>query len=175
MKTDEFKKELQKYGVEAQVKNGKQRLSVNGQYIGTVGENEELNVKINGQFYVLIYRQYRDAVKSIIAKYALTPLEDRNDYLLKNYIVPLFESGKRTNLLCHQIGGSFSIESVGCVLRKNGSRGVSQVPKVIGEHISDFTFTGMELEEICSEVDPDLASLISKNKKYILPDYILRK
>lgn len=171
MKTEEFTKQLDKLGVETQLIKGHQRLLVNNQIIGFVGEMNELYVKLNGNFNRLVDKQYQDAVKTVIAKYALTPLESRNTYLIKNYIVPLFESGNVTYFLSHGANDSFSIQPIRCHLRKTAPSGVSQVPATVGEYLSDIIFRGIELENAVTEANQGLAQLIDKQKRYILPDH----
>lgn len=172
MKTDEFRKQLHKLGVDVQLIKGRQKLLVNNQIIGFVGEMNVMYIKMNGNFNRLVDKNNRDAVTAVIAKYALTPLEERNEYLLKNYIVPLFESDNITYFLSHGTNTGFSIQPIHCHLKGTAPSGISQVPKAVGEYLSDITFTGIELNDVVTEANQNLASLVDKQKKYILPEYV---
>lgn len=163
MNISELKKMLQPFGIKVREQDTTTQIVKFSDIICYIGETNELSIHCNRKFAQLVGKD-RAKVENILIEYATTPLEDRNGYVVRDYLVPLYVGRGTTIFLADDGQASYAWPHE---LKKNENHSIDLNGSSANRSLKDLPelkFTNRQLDIVKNEADPATAKLIDQNK-----------
>lgn len=166
MRISELKSKLEPFGISVHEQDTLTQLIKWSNVIGTIRETDELAVRMNRKFIQLVDKDKAEIEKAIF-EYACTPLEDRNDFVVHDYLIPAVISKKYVLFMTNDGKGTAYWDKPFHIGERRSidldSAYQNRMLRVYARD-SNIIFTSRQVEVLKNSVDSATAKMIDANK-----------